>query len=106
LGDFFFQGNDGRMQAQLQNAVDFPSSILLDFRNTVNVPWIKHQRLFANGISAGPQGKVHVGVVQVIRRTNRYEVYSVHRRPGPESGSRDPRNETGAYLLPNAPLEG
>ena len=68
--DFLFQGNNGGMQTQLQDVIDFPASLIFHILKHIHVPRVQHQRFFADDIGAQTQGVAGVRVVQVIWRTN------------------------------------
>src|SRR4051812_24885545 len=59
-----------RMQAQLQHGVDAPPGLRLELLQAVEIPRIDDERLFTQRIGADPQRDSHVGIVEVVRRTD------------------------------------
>ncbi len=58
------------MQTELEYGIDPPTHLLLQFEQGLAIPRVDHQRFFANCVSAYPQSKADVGIVQVVRRTD------------------------------------
>src|SRR5690606_19251047 len=71
---FFFhpllQGDNTRMQSQLQNGVDTFPCFFFNFFQGIHIPWIQYERFFTNRVSAVTKCKPDVRVVKVIRCTN------------------------------------
>ena len=66
----FTQCHDCRVHAQLKDGVDLAAGVALDFLQPVDVPRVQDQRLLADRVGFRTQGKAHVGIMQVVRRTN------------------------------------
>ena len=64
----------GTSAAKLQDGVYLSTGILFHGLEPVNIPWVKHQWLFADGIGIGAQGKTHMGIVEIIGRTDRNKI--------------------------------
>src|SRR5690606_30950062 len=71
------QRDDRRVHAQLQDGVDLAAGVLLQLDQAIDVPWVQHERLLADGIRAGTQGKTHVRVMQVVGRADGHIVHLV-----------------------------
>jgi hypothetical protein len=65
------QRDDRRMQPKLQDGGYPATGVTLDLRQAVDVARIKGQRLFADGVGAGAHRITAMGVVKVVRRTDR-----------------------------------
>ena len=76
-GHLLLQREDRRVQPQLQNRRNLAAGLLLDLRQTIDVPGIEHQRLFADRVRAGAQGEPNMGVVQIVGRADRDVVDSL-----------------------------
>jgi len=56
------------MNAQLQDIIDLAAHLFFKYCQSIQVPWIQNQRLFANSISPNTQGKTHMSIMEIIRR--------------------------------------
>lgn len=66
--------NDTGMQPELKNGVDPPPRLGLNFQQFIYVFRIEHQRLLANRVSACAKGETHMGVMEIVRRSDRNEI--------------------------------
>src|SRR5439155_8883479 len=64
------QGDERRMNAQLQHGVDGAPSLELEILEAVKVPRIDDDGLLADDMSADPQREADVRVVQIVRRAD------------------------------------
>ena len=65
------------MQPQLQDGPDATAGFPLELLQPVEVPRVDHERLLTDGVGAHAQGEPHVGIVEVIRRTDAEEVDAI-----------------------------
>ena len=59
---------------------------LLDLGQTVDIPRIEHQRLFANRVGVGAQREPAMRVVQIVRRADRnvVDAFAAPTHPAPD----------------------
>src|SRR5207253_11213931 len=74
-GDLLSQSNDRGMQAKLKDRVDLASCCRLRLREAVDVPRVKYQRLFTDGVGTRSQREPDVRIMQVIGRADRHEFH-------------------------------
>jgi len=69
-GDALAQGEQGGVDAQLEQGPDAVAALAFHLLEGVEVPGIEHQRLFADHLSADAQREVDMDVVQIIGRAD------------------------------------
>ena len=63
--------DDRGMQPKLQDGGYPATGVMLDLRQTVDIPGIEGERLFADGVGAGAHRITAMGVMKVVRRADR-----------------------------------
>src|SRR5262245_36928251 len=64
------QGDNCWMQPKLQDSVHLAARFVLGLHETVDIPGIEHQWLFADRLGAVAEREAHMRVVQIVWRAN------------------------------------